>query len=217
MAAWARIDGDEVRIDDARIVWSAARCAGQEGIAFWLRATGGRTLLHLAGWAPGENAEALDSQEVRLTEPGPDAGLDGRFLEGATVRFGRVRNGSAVVSVDGEIEALDPEDQTRAHLEADLICTVTASPERDHCLGCGGPLDRYAETRDIFLAGFRITQRVLPVLCPTCTGRVAKPRFCPTCGAEFPADAVTTHGEDGRTGYTARCPQGHVFSGALPG
>ncbi len=217
MAAWARIDGDEVRIDDATLTWSTATCAGQEGIAFWLRATGGRTLLHLAGWAPGDGADALDSQEVRLKEPGPDAGLDGRFLEEATVRFGRVRNGAAVVSVDGEIEALDPEDDARARLEADLVCTVVGAPERDHCLGCGGPLDRYAETRDIFLAGFRITQRVLPVLCPTCAGRVAQPRFCPTCGAEFPEGAVTTHGEDGRTGYTARCPQGHVFSGALPG
>ena len=41
--------------------------------------------------------------------------------------------------------------------------------------------------------------------------------FCPTCGTAFAADAVSTHGEEGRTGYTARCVQGHVFSGALPG
>ena len=76
---------------------------------------------------------------------------------------------------------------------------------------------RFAEARDEFVAGFRITQRVLPVLCPACAGAVDRPRFCPTCGQAFADDAVSTHGEEGRVGYTARCPQGHVFSGALPG
>ena len=45
-------------------------------------------------------------------------------------------------------------------------------------------------------------------------GEDVEPReiFC-----AFAADAVSTHGEEGRIGYMARCPQGHEFSGALPG
>jgi hypothetical protein len=214
---WVRIDGDELRVEDARIVWTPAVTANAEGIAFWLRASGGRTVMHIAGWAPGTSAADLDGQDVRIENPGPDAGVDGRFMTNARVRFGRVTSDRAVVSVDGQVEALEPSDDSIATFEADLVCTVAPMAERDHCIGCGGPLDRYAETRDEFVAGFRITQRVLPVLCPTCVGKVDRPCFCPTCGTAFAADAVSTHGEEGRTGYTARCVQGHVFSGALPG
>jgi len=214
---WVRIDGDELRVDEARIAWTPAACAGTDGIAFWLRASGGRSVMHLAGWAPGQSATDLDGAEVRIETPGPDAGIDSRFLTGALLRFGRVGPERAVVSVDAVVEALDTGDVSTARLEADLICTVAPLPERDHCLGCGGPLDRYAETRDEFVAGFRIRQRVLPVLCPACRGTVDAPRFCPTCGTAFAPDRVSVHGEEGRTGYTARCAQGHVFSGAIPG
>jgi hypothetical protein len=214
---WVRIDGDELRVEDARIVWTPAVSANAEGIAFWLRASGGRTVMHVAGWAPGASAADLDGQDVRIESPGPDAGVDGRFVSAARIRFGRVTSERAVVSIDGEVEALDPADDARAVFEADLVCEVRPQAERDHCLGCGGPLDRFAEARDEFVAGFRITQRVLPVLCPACAGAVDRPRFCPTCGQAFADDAVSTHGEEGRVGYTARCPQGHVFSGALPG
>ncbi len=214
---WVRIDGEELRVEDARIVWTPAVSANAEGIAFWLRASGGRSVMHIAGWAPGSTAADLDGVDVRVESPGPDAGVDGRFMTNARIRFGRVTSERAVVSIDGEVEALDPADDARAVFEADLVCTVGPLAERDHCIGCGGPLDRYAEQRDEFVAGFRITQRVLPVLCPSCQGAVDQPRFCPTCGQAFADDAVSTHGEEGRVGYTARCPQGHVFSGALPG
>lgn len=214
---WVRIDGDELRVEDARIVWTHAVSANAEGIAFWLRASGGRSVMHIAGWAPGATAADLDGLDVRIENPGPDAGVDGRFISSARIRFGRVTSERAVLSIDGEIEALDPGDDAIAKFAADLVCTVAPQAERDHCIGCGGPLDRYAEPRDEFVAGFRITQRVLPVLCPTCAGSVDQPRFCPTCGQAFAEDAVSTHGEEGRMGYTARCPQGHVFSGALPG
>jgi hypothetical protein len=214
---WVRIDGDELRVEDARIVWTPAVSANAEGIAFWLRASGGRSVMHVAGWAPGSTAADLDGQDVRIENPGPDAGVDGRFMASALIRFGRVTADRAVVSIDGRVEALDPADEASATFEADLVCTVAPQAERDHCIGCGGPLDRFATQRDEFVAGFRITQRVLPVLCPTCEGSVEAPRFCPTCGAAFAADAVSTHGEEGRVGYAARCPQGHVFSGALPG
>ena len=36
---WVRIDGDELRVEDARIVWTPAVTANAEGIAFWLRAS----------------------------------------------------------------------------------------------------------------------------------------------------------------------------------
>ncbi len=217
MAPWVRIDGDELPVEEARIVWSPAACSGEDGIAFWLRASGARSVVHLAGWAPGESPLDLDGCEVLIDSPGPDAGVDGRFLARVGLRFGRVSHERAVVSIDGEIEALDPSDESRAVLQADLICRVSPVADRDHCIGCGGPLDRYATTRDEFVAGFRISQRVLPVLCPGCTGTTERPRFCPKCGCAFAADAVSTHGEEGRIGYMARCPQGHEFSGALPG
>jgi|GEM_PF-2548487 len=216
MSPWVRIDGDELRVDAARIVWSPAVCASTDGIAFWLRASGTRSVVHIAGWAPGNQAADLDGVEVRIENSGPDAGVDGRFLSSALLRFGRVTSERAVVSIDGEIEALEPDDETRAVFAADLVCTIAPVAERDHCIGCGGPLDRFSETRDQFVAGFRISQRVLPVLCPPCVGNVEAPRFCPTCGSAFDADSILTHGEEGRTGYNARCPHGHVFSGALP-
>ena len=46
--------------------------------------------------------------------------------------------------------------------------------------------------------------------------RVLRGSF-PIAETGFDPAQVSVHAEEGRTGYTARCAQGHVFSGALPG
>ena len=108
---WVRIDGDELRVDEARIAWTPAACAGTDGIAFWLRASGGRSVMHLAGWAPGQGATDLDGNgtvvasseaDRRSLLPGRDIGeqagffgvvpIDGRdFFVGAWLREVRGR------------------------------------------------------------------------------------------------------------------------------
>jgi hypothetical protein len=217
VTGYLRIDGDEHALVHARLVWHAATSGGRPGIVFQVHAQGARTLLHLAAWAPGERIEDLSNQAVALKSPGPDAAVDGRFLAAGTVRFGRVRADRAVISLDAEAEDLDPGSRVRAALESDLRCVVEPAARRNHCLGCGRPLEDFAETRDEFVGGYRVRERVLPVLCPDCEGKVERPRNCPTCGLVYEASSVhVLADEDGTTGYTATCPAGHTHSGALP-
>jgi hypothetical protein len=172
-------------------------------------------MLHIAGWAPAESVADLTGQTVTLHRPGPDGAVDGRLFAAAEVRFGRVRPDLAVVSIDGEVEALEPNSPARSQVEADIVCDVQATPERRHCLACGRPLDDWAEDRDDFVGGIRVQFRVLPILCPDDVGFAEPPRFCPTCASPYaPADVRALSDEDS-VGYTAVCPNGHTFSGQL--
>jgi hypothetical protein len=216
MSGYLRIDGDEHGLAHARLLWRPATSSGRSGIVFQVHAEGARTLLHLAAWAPGDRVEDLTNQAVALKTPGPDAAVDGRFLASGTVRFGRVRADRAVISLDAEAEDMDPASRVRATLESDMRCVVEPVARRNHCLGCGRPLDDFAETRDEFVGGYRVRERVLPVLCPDCEGKVSSPRNCPTCGVAYQPSRVHVLADEDGLGYTATCPAGHTSSGALP-
>jgi predicted nucleic acid-binding Zn ribbon protein len=215
VSSYLRIDGEEIALVAARLMWSRGSCDGRRGIAFKITAHGARRMLHLAAWAPAVRIEELSGQTVPLAASGPDAAVDGRFFASAELRFGRVRDDRAVLSLDGEVEALDPASSARATVEADIRCTVTPVAERRHCLSCGRPVDDFAEDVDEFVGGYRVRSRVLPTLCPDCQGFSAPPRYCPTCGVAYEPDDVEALSDEGSLSYTARCPGGHMLSGTL--
>jgi hypothetical protein len=209
-----RIDGEETDLVGGRLVWQRGVCAGRRGFVFHLAAHGGRRVLHVTGWAPGDAISDLSNQAVRVENSGPDAAVDGRFFTNVDVRFGRVTAQRAVVSIDGDVEDIDPGSSARARVEADIGSSVEEVPKRPYCLGCGTPLAPWLTTRDEFVGAFRVETSALPVECPACTS-VATPRFCPTCGTAFADDHVVSSAADGALGYTATCDAGHIFSGRL--
>ncbi len=215
MTSFLRIDGDELSLAGARLMWQPAMSAGRRGMTFHLAAHGNRHMLHVAGWAPAETIADLTGQVVSLKRPGPDGAVDGRLFAAAEIRFGRVRADVAVVSIDGEVEALDPDSSARSTVEADIVCDVQSAPERRHCLACGRPLDDWAEDRDDFVGGIRVQLRVLPILCPNDAGFAESPRFCPTCASPYSPENVHALSDADSVGYTAICPNGHTFSGQL--
>ena len=211
--SYLRIDGDERKLVGGRIVWQPAESGNRRGVVFQLTAHGGRTVLHLAGWAPGDSVAALGGQNVALGASGPDAALDGRFLASAAVRFGRVRDDRCVVSIDGVVEPMEA-GASDATLEADIVCTVRPAAERRHCLGCGRALAGLERERDDYVGGFRVRRRVPPTLCADCTA-VREPRHCPSCGEALEPGDIEQLGDEDGIGFTATCPQGHTFSGTL--
>jgi hypothetical protein len=212
---YLRIDGEEVELNGARLVWQRATSGGRRGFLFQVTAHGRRRMLHLAAWAPGDRLGDLTGQMVPLLASGPDAAVDGRLFAAGEVRFGRVRDDLAILSVDGIVEALDPESDARSRVEADIRATVTAILERTRCVACGGALGGHVGERDEFAGGHRVRRPVLPVVCPGCVGFAETPRHCPTCGEGYDPDDVQSLGDASSLAYTATCPAGHTFSGNL--
>jgi hypothetical protein len=215
MGSFLRIDGDEVPLAGARLMWQPALSGGRHGVLFHIAAHGNRHILHIAGWAPADHPADLTGQTVTMKRPGPDGAVDGRMFAAAEVRFGRVRDDRAVLSIDGEVEDFEPGSAARSTVEADIVCDIQPTPERRHCLACGRPLDDWAEDRDDFIGGVRVQLRVLPILCPDDVGFAEPPRFCPTCASPYSPENVHALSDAESVGYTALCPNGHTFSGQL--
>ena len=215
MSSFLRIDGEEVGLTGARLVWQRATSGGRRGFVFHLAAQGRRRILHLAAWAPGDRIEDLTSQSVPLLSSGPDAAVDGRIFAAGEVRFGRVRDDLAVVSLDGEVEDLDPDSTARSVVEADIRADVAAATDRQNCLGCGASLVIHGVERDAFVGGHRVQLVIRPVVCPDCTGFADAPRFCPACGTAYAEGTVHFLSDDSSMGYTATCADGHTSSGNL--
>lgn len=215
--SFLRVDGEEHRLTTARLLWQAGASKGRDGIVFQIVAHGPRTVLHLAGWAPGSTPDALSGQTVTLRSPGPDAAVDGRFFRDAVVRFGRVREDRAVLSVDGALEPMEAEATLLSAVEADVRGAVQPVRERTHCLGCGGRLGAYGSLADTYVGGFRVRMRSVPWFCPSCAASPPVARHCPACGAGYADEAVRVLGDDetGEVGFTGTCPSGHTFSGRL--
>lgn len=215
--SFLRLDGEEHLLSAARLLWQHGSCEGRDGIVFQIAAHGPRSVIHLAGWAPGAGPADLSGQTVRLRSPGPDAAADGRFFRDAVVRFGRVRDDRAVLSLDGSLEPMESGATLLSEAEADLRGTVQPVRERSHCLGCGTRLDAYASLTDVYVAGFRVRIRSIPWFCPACAVLPPAPRHCPDCGSPYTDDAVHVLGDDetGEVGFTGTCPSGHTFSGRL--
>ena len=137
MASFLRIGGDEVDLGGGRIVWRPGTAGDADGIAFALTAHGGPHLLHVTGWLPGSAPADLSCSELLLDVPGPDAALDGRIFAMALVRFGRVSERRAVISLDGEIEGIEAGSDARTTVAADIICGVERAHEPAFCSACG--------------------------------------------------------------------------------
>jgi predicted nucleic acid-binding Zn ribbon protein len=215
MSSYLRVDGEETPIRGARLLLQRGTSGDRRGFVFQVTAHGRRRMLHLAGWAPGDEPADLTGQVVPLLASGPDAAVDGRFFAHAEVRFGRVRDDLAIISIDGEVEDIEPASSARSSLECDLRAEVQAIADRRHCLSCGAGVAEHATDRDEFVGGYRVRMRVLPIVCPACTGFADSPRHCPTCGTAYGPGDVTSLSDEAALGYTASCAQGHTFSGNL--
>jgi len=217
VASYLRIGDEEVALVGGRLIWQRGSCAGRAGVVFHVAAHGGRRMLHLSGWAPGERVDDLTGQAVTLQATGPDGAVDGRFFASADVRFGRVRDDVAIVSIDGVVEDMDLTSNGRSTVEADVRCTVTQAAERRFCLGCGASVLPLATDRDEYVGGYRVRLRAVPVLCTSCAGSIDAPRHCPNCGSQYAPHDVSALSDEDVVGYTATCPNGHTFSGQISG
>ena len=215
MSSYLRVDGEETPIRGARLLLQRGTSGDRRGFVFQVTAHGRRRMMHLAGWAPGDEPGDLTGQVVPLLASGPDAAVDGRFFAGAEIRFGRVRDDLAIISIDGEVEDIEPASAARSRLESDLRAEVVSIPDRRHCLACGAGVAAHATDRDEFVGGYRVRMRVLPIVCPACTGFAEEPRHCPTCGSAYRDGDVATLSDDEALGYTATCAEGHTYSGSL--
>ena len=112
------------------MVWRPGTAGDDDGIAFALTAHGGAHLLHVTGWLPGRGPADLSCSELLLDVPGPDAALDGRIFAMALVRFGRVDERRAVISLDGEIEGIEPDSDARTTVAADIAAPSSAHTSR---------------------------------------------------------------------------------------
>jgi hypothetical protein len=211
-----RIDGEETDLVGGRLVWERGWCVGRAGFVFHLAAHGGRRVLHVAGWAPAEVIGDLSNQVVKLEVPGPDAAVDGRFFSSVEIRFGRVTDSRAVLSIDGEVEDIDPASPARSLIEADIALAVQEELVRRFCMGCGVSLARWQTPTEEFVGGLRVRRVAAPLVCPACEGYSDAPRFCPACGAEYRAGDVRVLSDAESVGYTGSCRCGRVLSGQLP-
>jgi hypothetical protein len=217
MSSYIRIDGEGADLVGARMIWRKASSGGRAGFVFQITGHGGRHVLHLASWAPGEAITDLSGQVVTIQSPGPDCAADGRLFALAVIRFGRVREDSLVASIDGTVEDLDPGSDARSALEADVRASVAPSQDPRWCLSCGTSLAPHRTDVDDFVGGVRVRMVATRVLCPACASFAEAPRYCPICGEGYDPDAVRTLSADGAVGYTADCPSGHRYSGRLGG
>ncbi len=153
MASFLRIGGDELELRSGRIVWRPGTAGDAEGIAFALTAHGGSHLLHVTGWLPGSAPSDLSCSELLLDVPGPDAALDGRIFAMALVRFGRVGDKRAVISLDGEIEDIEADSDARTTVAADIVCAVERAHDPVFCSACGTTLAAVGAERHEFAGG----------------------------------------------------------------
>ncbi len=215
MSSYVRIDGEGADLVSARLSYRRASAGGRAGFVIHLTGHGGRHVVYVAAWAPGETIADLSGQTITIREPGPDCAANGRLFASLVIRFGRVTADRAVVSLDGEVEDLDPRSTARASFEADIRCSVEATVEPAHCLACAAPLAPHATDLDEFVGGTRVRLRTTHVTCPEHEGFASEPRHCPICGGTYDVSAVHSLSEEGVLGWTADCPNGHTYSGQL--
>ncbi|MDP9258708.1 MAG: hypothetical protein M3Q31_19470, partial [Actinomycetota bacterium] len=168
MASFLRIGGDEIDLAGGRMVWRPGTAGDAEGVAFALTAHGGPHLLHVTGWLPGSEPVDLSCSELLLDVPGPDAALDGRIFAMALVRFGRVGERRAVISLDGEIEGIEADSDARTTVAADIVCGVERAHEPAFCGACGRVLAEAGGERHEFAGGRLVTTRHASTTCPAC-------------------------------------------------
>jgi len=215
VASFLRIGGDEVDLGGGRMVCRPGTAGEDDGIAFALTAHGGAHLLHVTGWLPGSEPTDLSCSELLLDVPGPDAALDGRIFAMALVRFGRVGEKRAVISLDGEIEGIEAGSDARTTVAADIVCAVERAHEPAFCGACGTALATVGAERHELAGGRLVTTRHTATTCPGCAGalRGRPPAFCTACGAAYEREGVQHQADEVLLAYTCTCPAGHTVSG----
>ena len=215
MASFLRIGGDEVDLGGGRMVWRPGTAGDDDGIAFALTAHGGSHLLHVTGWVIGSAPADLSCSELLLDVPGPDAALDGRIFAMALVRFGRVSEKRAVISLDGEIEGIEADSNARTTVAADIVCAVERAHEPAFCGACGTALATGGAERHEFAGGRLVTTRHIATTCTGCVEalRGRPPAFCTACGVAYEIDGVQHQADELLLAYTCTCPAGHTVSG----
>jgi hypothetical protein len=169
----------------------------------------------VTGWLPGNGPADLSCNELLLDVPGPDAALDGRIFAMALVRFGRVSERRAVVSLDGEIEDIEADSDARTTIAADIACGVERAHEPAFCGACGTALSAASAERHEFAGGRLVTTRHASTTCVPCAEalRGRPPAFCTACGAAYEADGMQHQADELLLAYTCTCPAGHTVSG----
>jgi hypothetical protein len=217
MRSFLRIDGEELPLRGGRIIWTPARSNGELGVVFHLVSHGSGKMLHIAAWAPGRWPADISGSEITVTELGSDGAVDGRLFGVALIRFGRVSATRAIVSIDGDIEGLDPESSARSQVACDVECEVLMSEDPAYCSRCGTPLGDDSVSVAKFISGRRVTvSRRLPT-CAECRERgeeLAPPQRCSSCGAEYQPEGVSWTADERTLAYTCTCPYGHTVSGS---
>jgi hypothetical protein len=215
--SFLRIDGDDFALRGGRIVWQPATAGDdEEGMTLQLTAHGSKNLLHLATWVPGSTPADLSGAEVTVTEGGPDGAVDGRLFGVVLVRFGRVDERRAIVSVDGYIGGLEADSDARAQVAADIDCAVYAAEIPAFCNRCGASLADEAVHYTRFVGGRLVTEARPKPTCRACSQRepaLAPPRRCSTCGAEYADGGVDWVSDELSMAYHCTCPHGHTVAG----
>lgn len=148
--------------------------------------------------------------------PGSEAAVDSRLFASATIRFGRVLDDRAVLSIDGRVETLDVEADGLSTVEADIRCGIEPATERRYCVGCASALAPHTTLAEEIVSGVRIRRRVVPLRCPTCVDAGVAVRHCPVCAAPYVEGWISTmRTDDGRVRFSATCPEGHLSAGVL--
>jgi hypothetical protein len=217
MMSFLRIDGDEFALIGGRIVWHPATTGdGETGLAMQLAAHGSKNLIHLAAWVPGTVPSDLSGAEVAITDGGPDGAVDGRLFGVALMRFGRIGERRAVVSIDGDIEGIEPRSLARAQVAADIDCAVLAAEVPAFCNRCGRSLAGEAVSYNHFFGGRLITAARPKPTCRACREldqALVPPLRCSTCGEIYEEGTVDWQSDELSIAYHCTCPRGHTIAG----
>ncbi len=142
--------------------------------------------------------------------------MDSRLFAAATIRFGRVGDDRAVLSIDGRVETLDVDADGLSTVEADIRCGIQLATERRYCVGCAGALAPHTTLVEEIVSGVRVRRRVVPLRCPSCVAAGIPVRHCPVCAAPYADGWISTMAtDDDRVRFSATCSEGHLSAGVL--
>jgi hypothetical protein len=215
VGSFLRIDGEEAALNAGRLTWYPAVSEHERGLAVHLAAHGPRSLLHVAVFVPGVSPSDLSSREATIVEAGPDAAVDGRMFGALLLRFGRVDDERAVLSLDGEVECILSGSEARSQVAADISCSVEAGEVPTFCQRCGASLAGEARIVGQMIGGRYVElRRPLPV-CRACASEpgLSPPVRCSQCAEIYAPGEVEWQSDELALAYTCRCTNGHTLSG----
>ncbi len=133
----------------------------------------------------------------------------------ALLRFGRVDEERAVLSLDGEVEGIESGSEARSQVAADIICAVERAHEPAFCGACGTALAPAAQSATSSRAAGSSRPATWPRPAPAASRRCAAgpPAYCTACGAAYEDEGMQHQADELLLAYTCTCPAGHTVSG----